>query len=247
MQQIIGIIPARFASTRFPGKPLVDIGGKPMIQRVYEQCLRSRLLTAVVVATDDERIAQVVLNFGGQVKITGVDHQSGTDRIAEVARQFPEDALLVNIQGDEPFIDPDTIDRLLRLMLDSGAEIGTAAVPIREQERIFDPNTVKVVFNKQQSALYFSRSPIPYQRNVTRLDWLSRGEFFQHLGLYAFRQKTLQEISRARSVPLEEQEALEQLRWLYLGYDIKVVLVQEAAIGIDTPEDLQKINPSMYE
>ncbi|HKK75796.1 MAG TPA: 3-deoxy-manno-octulosonate cytidylyltransferase [Saprospiraceae bacterium] len=243
MPQIIGIIPARYASSRFPGKPLVDIGGKPMIQRVYEQCLKSRQLDQVMVATDDGRIAEAVRNFGGEVAMTSSQHPSGTDRIAEVAKSMAEDTILVNIQGDEPFINPKTIDQLIELMIETAAPIGTAAIPLTDPKAIFDPNVVKVVFSRKQSALYFSRSPIPYQRNVSKESWLEKGQFYKHIGIYAFRQKALQSVSKAEPEALERQESLEQLRWLALGYDIKIVLTDQESIGIDSPEDLKKIKP----
>lgn len=241
MQQIIGVIPARYASSRFPGKPLVDIGGKTMVQRVYERCRMAELLTDVIVATDDERIFEVVQGFGGHVVMTRDDHISGTDRIAEVAEPFHESAILINIQGDEPFIDPKVIDGLAKLMLTNEAEIATAALALADHESIFDPNVVKVVFDSKGKALYFSRSPIPHQRNTPRGLWLDKGSFFKHIGIYAFRQKTLQIISKAPAGKLEQQESLEQLRWLELGYTIQIMLTEKESIGIDTPEDLDKI------
>lgn len=247
MPQIIGIIPARFASTRFPGKPLADIGGKPMIQRVYEQCLKSSHLDQVVVATDDSRIAATVKQFGGEVSMTRPDHQSGTDRIAEVAQTMAEDTIILNIQGDEPFIDPNTIDQLAALMLQNAAPIATAAIALTDPSAIFDPNVVKVVFTNNFSALYFSRSPIPYQRNLDKDDWPKKGRFYKHIGIYAFRQKALQILSKAPQETLEKQESLEQLRWLALGYKIKVLLTQQESIGIDTPEDLEKIKPYIHD
>lgn len=247
MEQIIGIIPARYASSRFPGKPLVDIGGKPMIQRVYEQCLKSKNLHQVIVATDDERIADVVRQFDGQVVMTSEQHLSGTDRMAEVAASMEEDTILVNIQGDEPFINPDTIDQLVALLQSSTAAIATAAIAIRDRRSIFDHNVVKVVFSNQHSALYFSRSPIPHQRGVPEDQWLDNGQFFKHIGIYAFRQKALQAVSKAKPAQLEQQESLEQLRWLVLGHEIKVLLTDQESIGIDTPEDLQKIKPFIHD
>lgn len=247
MEQIIGIIPARYASSRFPGKPLVDIGGKPMIQRVYEQCRKSKQLDQVIVATDDERIAEAVRQFGGQVVMTSDQHLSGTDRMAEAAASTAEDAILVNIQGDEPFINPHTIDQLVILLKSSTASIATAAIALNDLQAIFDPNVVKVIFSKQHSALYFSRSPIPHQRGIARDQWLAKGHFFKHIGIYAFRQKALQEVSRAKPEALEQQESLEQLRWLVLGYEIKVLLTDQESIGIDTPEDLQKIKPFIHD
>ncbi|MEM6377400.1 MAG: 3-deoxy-manno-octulosonate cytidylyltransferase [Bacteroidota bacterium] len=239
--QCIGIIPARFASTRFPGKPLVDLGGKYMIQRVYEQCQKSQLLDEVIIATDDQRIYEVVLQFGGKVKMTRSKHQSGTDRIAEVAADYQAEDIIVNIQGDEPFIDPQLIDALISPLKEAKSQITTAAVSIKESEAIFDPNVVKVVFNQHKSALYFSRSPIPFQRGEDQSSWLANGEYFKHIGIYAFLQSTLLEVSQANISRLEKQESLEQLRWLDIGKTIYVHQTEHESIGIDTPDDLEKI------
>ena len=241
MQTIIGVIPARYASSRFPGKPLVDIGGKTMIQRVYERCRMAEALTEIIVATDDERIFQAVQNFGGKVVMTSAHHISGTDRMAEVASSYEERAIFINIQGDEPFIDPGVINNLAQLMVANQAEIATAAIGLHNHDAIFDPNVVKVVFDRNGRALYFSRSPIPHQRNTPRGLWIEKGSFYKHIGIYAFRQKTLQEISKAKPGLLEQQESLEQLRWMELGYPIQILLTDHESIGIDTPEDLEKI------
>lgn len=237
----IGIIPARFASTRFPGKPLVDINGKYMIQRVFEQCQKSERLDEVIVATDDHRIYDTVLSFGGKVQMTKANHQSGTDRIAEVARNFSAEDIIVNIQGDEPFIAPTLIDALIAPLKKGQAQIATAAVQIKTSEAIFNPNVVKVVFNQQQSALYFSRSAIPYQRGKEQENWIKSGSYFKHIGIYAFVQATLLEVSNTPISALEQQESLEQLRWLDLGKRIHVHQTEHESIGIDTPADLEKI------
>lgn len=239
--QCIGIIPARFASSRFPGKPLINLGGKYMIQRVYEQCQKSQYLDQVIVATDDQRIYDAVQSFGGLAQMTKADHQSGTDRIAEIAGTFQSKDIIINIQGDEPFIEPDLIDALIEPLREGKAQIGTAAVQIKHTSAIFDSNVVKVVFNQNQSALYFSRSPIPYQRDHQAEDWLSYGAFYKHIGIYAFLQATLMEISQALPSAIEQQESLEQLRWLDMGKTIFIHQTNHESIGIDTPADLEKI------
>ncbi|GAB5551346.1 MAG: 3-deoxy-manno-octulosonate cytidylyltransferase [Saprospiraceae bacterium] len=239
--QCIGIIPARFASSRFPGKPLIDLGGKYMIQRVYEQCLKSQYLDQVIVATDDERIYDAVQSFGGLAQMTKADHQSGTDRIAEVASTYLGEDIIINIQGDEPFIEPELIDALIEPLKLNKAQIATAAVKIKSTTAVFDPNVVKVVFNHSKSALYFSRSPIPYQRDRKPEDWLSNGHYFKHIGIYAFKQASLMEVSNAEVSILEQQESLEQLRWLDIGKRIFVHLTDHESIGIDSPKDLEKI------
>ncbi len=238
---IYGIIPARFASSRFPGKPLVDLGGKTMIQRVYEQCLKSKELDKVVVATDDERIAQNVASFNGEYIMTRPDHISGTDRIAELVEKVPDLGYAINIQGDEPFIEWVLIDALALALKNTDAQIVTAAIELKDHNAIFNPNTVKVVFNQKQEALYFSRSPIPHQRNTPRANWLSQGQFYQHIGIYGFERNTLLELAKAPPGGLEQQESLEQLRWMEMGKKIYIHLTDKAAIGIDTPEDIAKI------
>lgn len=239
--QCIGIIPARFASSRFPGKPLIDLGGKYMVQRVYEQCQKSQYLNQVIIATDDQRIYDAVQSFGGLAQMTKADHQSGTDRIAEIASAFDSKDIIINIQGDEPFIEPDLIDALIEPLKEGKAQIATAAVQIKKTSAIFDPNVVKVVFNQNHSALYFSRSPIPYQRDQQPEDWLSNAPFYKHIGIYAFLQATLMEISQARPSALEQQESLEQLRWLEMGKTIFIHQTNHESIGVDTPADLEKI------
>ena len=237
----IGIIPARYASSRFPGKPLALIAGKSMIRRVYEQAMKSELLDQVVVATDDERIRQHVKSFKGEVQMTYPDHQSGTDRCAEVARNLPIYDLVVNIQGDEPFIDPDQIDQLVQfLAANAQHEIVTMARLLEDPDEVFDSNTVKVVFDKKRKANYFSRSTIPYVRHTPNNFWPTQSQFYQHLGLYAYRATALQAISRLEPSPLELSESLEQLRWLENGFAIGITITSGKTIGIDTPKDLQK-------
>ena len=237
----LGIIPARYASTRFPGKPLVRIGRKSMIRRVYERALRAELTDRVVVATDDERIRQHVEDFGGEVMLTYPGHQSGTDRCAEVARAFADYELIINIQGDEPFIDPDQVDQLIQFLAAQPAlDIGTMARPLEDPDLVFDPNVVKVVFGKNRRAHYFSRSPIPHVRNTPRDFWPTQSKFYQHLGLYAYRHRALEAISRLEPSPLERSESLEQLRWLEEGFQIGITLTTGQTIAIDTPKDLRR-------
>ena len=261
--KVLGIIPARYSSTRFPGKPLIDINGKSMIQRVYEQAKKAERLAYVIVATDDERIFDHVKSFGGEVMMTSPEHQSGTDRCAEVGsminldlvtqniertqhlafspnRQRPFDAV-VNIQGDEPFIDPKQIDKVIEILRGGIFTIATLSKVLDNQEDILNPNIVKVVFAADGRALYFSRSPIPNLRNTPQHEWSKKGEIFKHIGLYAYKMQTLQEIARLAPSRLEQLESLEQLRWLENGYTIGVGQTDLETIGIDTPEDLLKI------
>ena len=238
--QVLGIIPARYASTRFPGKPLVDIGGKTMIQRVYEQAAKAKLLTKVIVATDDERIVQQVLSFNGNVAMTSMEHQSGTDRCAELANRFQYIAAVVNIQGDEPFIDPAQIDLLIMRLMEEEVEIATLVKKMESLEDLMNPNTAKVVLNKKKEALYFSRSPIPFLRGVAPKKWLQQATFYQHIGIYGYKKATLLAIAKLPKGQLEQLESLEQLRWLEHQYTISVALTDTTTLGIDTPEDLIK-------
>lgn len=234
------IIPARYASTRFPGKPLALIGGKPMIQRVYEQASACQLLADVVVATDDERIRQAVENFGGKVIMTRSDHISGTDRIAEVAMNLTDTDVVVNIQGDEPFVRVEQLEQLCSFFTQPEVAIATLAHPIAETAMITDPNVVKAVFTPTGRALYFSRAPIPFLRGVDHQDWGNKGAHFQHLGLYAYRREVLLELTKLPPAPLEQAESLEQLRWLAADYPIYIGVTAHKSLGIDTPEDLVK-------
>lgn len=239
--KVIGIIPARYASTRFPAKPLVDIAGKTMIQRVYEQALKCDL-DHVVVATDDERIASVIRNFGGEVAMTSTSHQSGTDRCAEVALALPDYDIIINIQGDEPFIDPQQISLVKSCFTDETIKLATLIKEIHTDEELYNPNIPKVVINTSQQAIYFSRHPIPYLRNVaTAEDWVTTHQFYKHIGIYGYTRSTLLEITKLRPSPLELAESLEQLRWLENGYQIQTKVTGLETIAIDTPEDLQKI------
>lgn len=239
---ILGIIPSRFQSTRFPGKPLVDIDGKSMIRRVYEQASRSDRLDRVVVATDDARIFDHVRSFGGEVLMTGDKHPSGTDRCAEAARHFPAAKVILNIQGDEPFIQPEQIDLLAETLLNTPrTPIATLAKAITEIRVLQNPNIVKVVFSKKGEAIYFSRNAIPFVRGAAPETWLERHTFYKHIGLYAFRRTALNRIARLAPTALESAESLEQLRWLEHGFRIAIGITNLETIGIDTPEDLDRL------
>lgn len=236
-----GLIPARYASSRFPGKPLADIGGMTMIERVYRQA--SKALDTVAVATDDERIANAVRAFGGTVVMTSDKHRSGTDRICEAYHTLGLDAdVVINIQGDEPFIDPRQINSLKECFDDATTDIATLARIYNKEggfEGLFDPNLVKLVRDDNGNALYFSRSIIPYVRGYEWQQWLDHATFLTHVGMYAYRANVLDEITKLPQSTLELAESLEQLRWLQNGYRIKVAITDIPTIGIDTPEDLE--------
>lgn len=240
--KFLGIIPARYASSRFPGKPLADMNGKPMIQRVYEQVTKA--LSDVWVATDDERIFDVVESFGGNVVMTSPDHQSGTDRCREAYVKIGKDYdVIINIQGDEPFIQPEQIEIIKDCFNNSRTQIATLAKEFKKEDgfdAIFDPNTPKVIFNKNMEAIYFSRAIIPYIRNTHFKEWINKYTFFKHIGMYAYRADILSEITRLEQSSLEVAESLEQLRWIENGYKIKVGITDIETVGIDTPEDMQK-------
>lgn len=241
MMKVLCVIPARYASTRFPGKPLVMIDGKSMIQRVYEQALKTSGLHQVVVATDDDRIAKAVEAFGGSFVMTKPTHQSGTDRCAEVASHFPDFDVIINIQGDEPFVDPVQIELLLSCFEDPKAELATLIKKIKTEEELFNPNIPKVVINSNQEAIYFSRQTVPYLRNVSSENWLSAHQFYKHIGIYGYSRKTLLNITKLPPSTLELAESLEQLRWIEHGYAIQTRVTEIETIAIDTPEDLNKI------
>jgi 3-deoxy-manno-octulosonate cytidylyltransferase (CMP-KDO synthetase) len=237
MTKIIAIIPARYDSTRLPGKPLLDIGGKTLLQRVYGQVSLSGECDRIIVATDDDRIAAHARSFGAEVEMTFRSHRSGTDRCAQVARSLWSDDIVVNIQGDEPFIDPALIDRLAMAMKqDDWIGICSFRAPLTDPAGLCDPNTVKVVSDKNGKALYFSRQSIPYHGK--HLDFPAR--YFRHIGLYGYRNKVLQEITTLPASPLEQSESLEQLRWLENGFAIHLLTAEQASPGIDTPEDLER-------
>ena len=238
---ILGIIPARFASTRFPGKPLVDIAGKSMIQRVYEQAKKCSHLTEVIVATDDTRIYDHVLGFGGVAIMTSADHQSGTDRCAEVALQHPQYNVIINIQGDEPYIDPEQITKLAFCFNDASTQIATLVKKVANEQELFNVNSPKVVINKLSEAVYFSRSPLPPIRGQEQQNWLNNFVYFKHIGIYGYRADILQEITKLPVSSLEKAESLEQLRWIENGYRIKVAETELETYAIDTPDDLVKL------
>jgi len=239
--RILGVIPARYASSRFPAKPLADIGGKSMIQRVYEQASKCKSLLEVVVATDHQEIADEVASFGGKFVMTREDHQSGTDRCYEAYENLNQHFdYVVNIQGDEPFINPKQIIELIQL-LDGATPLATLAKKIDQEDDLMSPNVVKVIFDKNQKALYFSRSPIPYNRTAAKNNWTGNHDYFKHIGIYAYRTDVLDKITKLKVSSLENAESLEQLRWLQNGYSIKVNETSYHSIGIDTPEDLEKV------
>ncbi len=240
---IIGIIPARYASSRFPGKPLAMIRGKSMIQRVYEQAQKATSLNKVVVATDDERIFSHVKSFGGKAAMTASSHNNGTSRCNEVI-SFPDygDAdAIINIQGDEPFIEPEQINQLATLFNDSQTDIATMAGVIKNQEELFDPNTVKVVMGQNDFALFFSRQAIPYNRDQNIQNWTENHSYYKHIGIYGYRTYVLKKIVTLPPSPLEKAEKLEQLRWLENGYKIKAKVTDYVSLSVDTPADLEKI------
>lgn len=238
--KILGVIPARYASTRFPAKPLADIAGKSMIQRVYEQVCKAKQLSKVVVATDDSRIFEHVVSFGGNVVMTREDHPSGTDRCYEVLMLEKEEFnYVINIQGDEPFIRPDQID-LLAALLDGETFIATLVKELQDHESLFNPNVVKAVIARNHNALYFSRSPVPHIRNTGEKEWLTKAKFYKHIGMYGYRADILEQITKLEVSPLEKAESLEQLRWLDNGFLVKTTETKSETIGIDTPEDLEK-------
>ena len=235
--RVVGIIPARYASTRFEGKPLADLAGKPMVQHVYERSRRAACLDELLVATDDERIFQAVKSFGGKAVMTRPDHATGTDRLAEVCESLDAD-IVVNVQGDEPLIEPAAIEQAAQpLIADASIVMGTLMNEIASEDELLNPNVVKVVVDKDGFALYFSRSPLPYPRPGT---W-GQATYYRHIGLYVYRREFLLTYAKLPQTPLEKQEKLEQLRALEHGYRIRVVLTEHRSIGVDTPEDLERV------
>jgi 3-deoxy-manno-octulosonate cytidylyltransferase (CMP-KDO synthetase) len=241
--KILAVIPSRFASTRFPGKPLIDIKGKTMIQRVFEQAKQCKSFADVIVATDDERIYNHVIEFGGKAMMTSEKHPSGTDRCAEVLSKIDQkyDAV-VNVQGDEPFIQPEQLEQLIECFKNPKTQIATLVKKIDSTDDLLNINLPKVIFNKEMKALYFSRLPIPGQKSVDTEEWVKNHQYYRHIGLYGYRAQTLKEITLLPPSPLENIESLEQLRWLEAGYTITVSVTEFESIGIDTPNDLNKIN-----
>jgi 3-deoxy-manno-octulosonate cytidylyltransferase (CMP-KDO synthetase) len=238
--KILGVIPARYASTRFPGKPLAMIKGKPMVQRVYEQAIKASL-TDVVVATDDERIAEVVRSFGGNVVMTSADHPSGTDRCAEAMTKYKSgwDAV-INIQGDEPYIHPNQINILATILQREEVEIGTLIKKIDDPEELLNVNTPKVVINSQGEALYFSRQAIPYKKGEEITEWVKHHTYYKHIGIYGYKSTVLPKLTQLKQSSLEVAESLEQLRWLENGYRIATGITVEETLAVDTPDDLLK-------
>lgn len=244
-RKVAVVIPARFASTRFPGKPLVKIAGQTMIERVYKQALKTKYAHEVVVATDDLRIAEEVTRFGGTVIMTSSDHPTGTDRLAEVASKRPDIEIIVNVQGDEPLIDPSTIDRSVQpLVEDATLDMSTIAAPITNPEEIQSNSIVKVVRDQVGNALYFSRFPIPFHRDSNEL---SKQKHFAHIGLYVYRRDILLRLASLPPTPLEQAEALEQLRALENGIKIRVVDVAKRSPAVDRPEDVETVEQALKE
>jgi 3-deoxy-manno-octulosonate cytidylyltransferase (CMP-KDO synthetase) len=242
MARVVAVIPARYGSQRLPAKPLVDLLGKPMVQRVYEQVGKATLPTRVIVATDDRRIASVVRKFGGEVVMTSPDIKSGSDRVAAVAREVEGD-LFVNVQGDEPLLVPEMIDQAVRVVLDDPlTEVGTLVKKIGSEEELLNPGIVKVTFDSRGTALYFSRSVIPFVRDVAdQSQWLRHHTFYKHIGIYVFRKEFLLKYSTMPESGLERVERLEQLRILEGGFKIKVGITQYDSVPIDTREDVQRV------
>ena len=234
--KILCVIPARYASTRLPGKPLADIVGKPMIQHVYERSAQATIPQQVVVATDDEKVFQAVQQFGGKVVMTSSEHQTGTDRLAEVARKYAEVDVIINVQGDEPLIDPKVIDELAQEFLNDTALQMASVMSIMDSEDYQNPNAVKVVTDLNNNALYFSRSLLPYPRVA------GKANVYKHIGIYAYKKDFLLKFAKLEPTPLEQSESLEQLRALENGYKIKMIKTKSKFIGVDSIEDLQTVN-----
>lgn len=237
--KFIGVIPARYASTRFPGKPLALLGGRPVIQYVYEKAVNA--LGEAYVATDDQRIYDAVRAFGGEAVMTRSDHQSGTDRIEEACEKIGTDAdVIINIQGDEPFVHPSQLETIQQLFDHPQTQIGTLGKRFESMDAVMNPNSPKIITDKHGFALYFSRSVVPYIRGKEQQEWLQSFPYLKHLGIYAYRREILHEITQLPQSSLEKAESLEQLRWLENGYCIRVGITEVETVGIDTPEDLQR-------
>jgi 3-deoxy-manno-octulosonate cytidylyltransferase (CMP-KDO synthetase) len=238
----LGIIPARYDSTRFPGKPLAMIGEKSMIQRVYERASGS-ILDEIIVATDDDRIYRHVMGFGGEAVMTSASHTSGTSRCAEVAEREGRDyKLIINIQGDEPFIDPELLNRLIDSFDIQNDDIATPVKVIKTSDELFSPAKVKVLIDKNHYAIYFSRSPLPFIRDLSQDQWVNNFNYYHHIGIYTFRRDVLMRIVELPQSALEKAESLEQLTWIYYGYRIRVMETDYESLSIDTPEDLVRAN-----
>ncbi|MCU0437514.1 MAG: 3-deoxy-manno-octulosonate cytidylyltransferase [Raineya sp.] len=241
MTSILGVIPARYASTRFPAKALHEIKGKSMVQRVYEQAIQSNSLSKLVVATDHKKIYDHVIEFGGEAIMTSTKHPSGTDRCFEALQKIEGSFdYVLNIQGDEPFIQPEQIDTLAHVLLDrKGVELATLIKKIDDDETLFDPNEVKVVIDAEWEAVYFSRHPIPYLHQIPKEQWLQKFDFYKHIGMYAYRSDVLEKITQLDPSNLEQAEGLEQLRWLENSFNIRVAITDIESYCIDVPEDLE--------
>ena len=241
MNKILGVIPARYASTRFPGKPLIDIIGKTMIQRVYEQSVKAECFYKVVVATDDERILNHVKEFGGNAVMTSINHQTGTDRCNEVLYYEEEKPdVVINIQGDEPYIEPEQLELVASLFSRTEVQIATLVKQLKNNYDLFNPSIIKVVKDVNDKALFFSRSAIPFNRSSPNQEWANKGIYFKHIGIYAYRSDVLSKISALKQSPLELTESLEQLRWLENGYTIHVAETNHDSYSVDVPEDLKR-------
>ncbi|MBI2968127.1 MAG: 3-deoxy-manno-octulosonate cytidylyltransferase [Bacteroidetes bacterium] len=248
--KIIGIIPARYASSRFPGKPLARITGKSMIQRVWEQASSAKCFSQVIVATDDIRIKNHVDRFGGAAIMTSSRHRTGTERIGEAIKKIPgisADDIVFNIQGDEPFVKPGSFNLLVRCFVSKEIQIATLAVKLTGSEELHNPNVPKVIINKFRDAIYFSRAPVPWCRGFEKQDWTKHHTYYQHIGIYAYRAGILRKIIKLPPSPLEIAESLEQLRWLENGYAIKVALTDHKSISVDTPEDIERAEKFLQE
>lgn len=237
---VLGIIPARYGSSRFPGKPLLELKGKTMIQRVYEGASHSKMITTLVVATDDQRIFDEVIRFGGNVVMTGSEHVSGTDRCGEVLEKYKDIDVAINIQGDEPLIDFRQLDTLLQVFEKQEIQIATLGIKTNSMEDILNPNRIKIVVDKNDKALYFSRSPIPNFANYSK-DPPDFYPFLRHIGVYAYRANVLKELTQLLPTDLEKIESLEQLRWLFHGYPIHVAYTNIETPNIDSPEDVESV------
>ena len=239
--KILGVIPSRFGSSRFPGKPLIDLAGKSMIQRVYEGAVKCNSFTKLVVATDDERIYTHVQEFGGEAIMTSSEHQSGTERCGEVITQFPDFDVVVNIQGDEPLVEVEQLNQLISAFENPNTQIATLGIAIQNQQELFNPNRIKVVVNAFGQAIYFSRNPIPFGAQMLQEFWMKNYPYLRHIGLYAYRKETLSALVGLAPTALEKQESLEQLRWMFYGFPIHVVMTEIETPNIDSPEDVAQI------
>lgn len=243
VMKTVVIIPARYASTRFPGKPLVDINGKPMIQHTFERACQAKNIHDVFIATEDKRIKKAAQLFTDNVVMTSVKHNTGTERCAEALRKIKVRGIthVINVQGDEPFIHPNQIDKLAEILQKNRSDIATLAIKIKDAQDLTDPNKAKIVMNTAGEAMLFSRSPIPFVRGVAVDAWLEHATFYKHIGIYGFKSKILADCIKLKPTEAEKVESLEQLRWLQHGYSIQVGITHKETIGIDTPEDLLRV------